>query len=126
MALVFLFSYRNPAHEQRAAEIVAEELPGVAVSVSHRLTQEWREYERTSTTVVNAYVQPIVDRYLGAFGRGSAGAASAARLLITQSNGGAFSLEAARSKPVHTIESGPGGGRRRLREPRRACSASTG
>ena len=68
VALVFLFSYRNPVHEQRAAAIVAEEMPGVAVSVSHRLTQEWREYERTSTTVVNAYVLPIVDRYLGAFG----------------------------------------------------------
>src|SRR6185369_16214768 len=47
VALTFLFSYRNPAHEQRAAEILAEELPDAAISVSHRLTQEWREYERT-------------------------------------------------------------------------------
>ena len=110
VAVVFLFSYRNPAHEQRAAEILAEELPGVALSVSHRLTQEWREYERTSTTVVNAYVQPIVERYLGQFGEGLAGRGFRGQLLITQSNGGAFSLAAARSKPVHTIESGPAAG----------------
>ena len=110
VALVFLFSYRNAAHEQRAAEILAEELPGVALSVSHRLTQEWREYERTSTTVVNAYVLPIVDRYLGAFGRRLGERGFRGRLLITQSNGGAFSLEAARAKPVHTIESGPAAG----------------
>jgi N-methylhydantoinase A len=80
-------------------------MPGVAVSVSHRLTQEWREYERTSTTVVNAYVLPIVDRYLGTFGTRLGERGFRGRLLITQSNGGAFSLEAARAKPVHTIES---------------------
>jgi N-methylhydantoinase A len=110
VAVTFLFSYRNPAHEQRAAEILTEELPGVAVSVSHRLTQEWREYERTSTTVVNAYVRPIVDRYLGAFGRRLGERGFRGRLLITQSNGGAFSVDAARAKPVHTIESGPAAG----------------
>jgi N-methylhydantoinase A len=110
VALVFLFSYRNPAHEQRAAEILAQALPGVSVSVSHRLTQEWREYERTSTTVVNAYLQPIVGRYLGEFGQGLAGRGFTGQVLITQSNGGAFSLAAARTKPVHTIESGPAAG----------------
>ena len=110
VALVFLFSYRNPAHEQRAAAILADVLPGVAISVSHRLTQEWREYERTSTTVVNAYLQPIVGRYLGEFGRGLVGRGFQGQVLITQSNGGAFSLEAAREKPVHTIESGPAAG----------------
>jgi N-methylhydantoinase A len=110
VAVVFVFSYRDPSHEQRAAEIVAAELPGATVSASHRITQEWREYERTSTTVVNAYIQPTIDRYLGAFGRGLAGRGFAGRLLVTQSNGGAFSLEAARSKPVHTMESGPAAG----------------
>ena len=90
---------------------MAEELPGVAVSVSHRITQEWREYERTSTTVVNAYIQP--DH--GPLPRGASSgrwpaAASAGQLLITQSNGGAFSVEAAAAKPVHTIESGPAAG----------------
>ncbi len=110
VAIVFLFSYRDPTHEQRAARIVASEMPGVSVSASHRITQEWREYERTSTTVVNAYVQPIMDRYLGAFGKGLAGRGFQGQLLVTQSNGGAFSLDAARSKPVHTIESGPAAG----------------
>ena len=110
VAVAFLFSYRSPAHEQRAAEIVAAALPGASVSVSHRITQEWREYERTSTTVVNAYIQPVLDRYLGAFGQGLAGRGFAGQLLITQSNGGASSLEAARSRPVHTIESGPAAG----------------
>ena len=110
VAVVFLFSYRNPAHERRAAEIVAEELPGVSVSASHRITQEWREYERTSTTVVNAYIQPIMERYLGAFDRALAGRGFRGRVLITQSNGGAFSIEAARRQPVHTIESGPAAG----------------
>jgi len=110
VAIVFLFSYRDPAHEQRAARIVAAEMPGVSVSASHRITQEWREYERTSTTVVNAYVQPIMDRYLGEFGRGLGGRGFTGVLLVTQSNGGAFSLEAARAKPVHTIESGPAAG----------------
>src|SRR5262245_40185615 len=110
VAIVFLFSYRDPAHEQRAARIVASEMPGVSVSASHRITQEWRGYERTSTTVVNAYVQPIMDRYLGAFGKGLAGRGFQGQLLVTQSSGGAFSLDAARSKPVHTIESGPAAG----------------
>jgi N-methylhydantoinase A len=110
VAVVFLYSYRSPAHEQRAAEIVAATLPGVSVSASHRITQEWREYERTSTTVVNAYIQPTLDRYLGDFGRGLARRGFGGQLLITQSNGGAFSIEAARTKPVHTIESGPAAG----------------
>ena len=118
VAVVFLFSYRSPAHEQRAAEIVAAALPGVSVSVSHRITQEWREYERTSTTVVNAYIQPMLDRYLGAFGRGLAGRGFGGQLLITQSNGGAFSVEAARHEAGAHDRVGPRGGRHRLREPR--------
>jgi N-methylhydantoinase A len=110
VAVCFLFSFRNPEHERRAAELVAEVLPAASISVSHRITQEWREYERTSTTVVNAYVRPIMDRYLGAFEQGLAGRGFRGQLLITQSNGGAFSLRAAASKPVHTIESGPAAG----------------
>jgi N-methylhydantoinase A len=110
VAIVFLFSYRDPAHERRAAEIVAEALPGASISVSHRITQEWREYERTSTTVVNAYIQPIMERYLRALDRGLTGRGFGGQLLITQSNGGAFSLAAALSRPVHGIESGPAAG----------------
>jgi N-methylhydantoinase A len=110
VAISFLFSFRNPEHERRAAELVRDALPFASVSVSHRITQEWREYERTSTTVVNAYIRPIMDRYLGAFEQGLARRGFCGQLLITQSNGGAFSLAAAASKPVHTIESGPAAG----------------
>jgi len=110
VAVIFLFSYRDPRHEQRAAEILAEELPGVALSVSHRLTQEWREYERTTTTVVNAYVLPVVDGYLSTFEQRLAARGFRGQLLITQSNGGACSVGTARVKPVHTIESGPAAG----------------
>ena len=110
VAICFLFSFRNPAHERRAAELVAETLPGAAISLSHHITQEWREYERTSTTVVNAYVRPTMDRYLGDFEKGMAARGFRGQLLITQSNGGAFSLAAASTKPVHTIESGPAAG----------------
>src|SRR5262249_55812907 len=110
VAVVVLYSYRDPSHEQRAAGIVAAQRPDpaeAAVSASHRITQEWREYERTSTTVVNAYIQPVMDRYLGAFGAALGGRGFRGQLLVTESNGGAFSLEASRSKPVHTMESGP-------------------
>lgn len=110
VAVTFLFSYYDPAHEQRAATILAEELPGVAISVSHRLSREWREYERTSTTVVNAYILPIVDRYLGTFEQRLAARRFRGRLLITQSNGGACSVAAARERAVHTLESGPAAG----------------
>ena len=110
VAVAFLFSYLDPVHEQRAAAILAEELPGVAISVSHRLSQEWREYERTSTAVVNAYLLPIVERYLGTFEQRLAERGFRGRALITQSNGGACSLAAARARPVHTIESGPAAG----------------
>lgn len=110
VAVAFLFSYRDPAHEQRAAAILAEALPQASVSASHQITQEWREYERTSTTVVNAFIRPVMDRYLGAFDRALAERGFAGQVLVTQSNGGAFSLEAARAKPVHTMESGPAAG----------------
>jgi N-methylhydantoinase A len=110
VAVTFLFSYLDPIHERRAAAILAEELPGVAVSVSHALTQEWREYERTSTTVVNAYVLPVVERYLATFEQRLADRGFRGRVLITQSNGGACALPAARARPVHTLESGPAAG----------------
>ncbi|MGE0315242.1 MAG: hydantoinase/oxoprolinase family protein [Lautropia sp.] len=110
VAIVFLFSYKSPEHERRAAEIVEAELPGVSISVSHRISQEWREYERTSTTVVNAYIQPVMARYLGAFDDSLRRRGFDGRILVTQSNGGAFSIDAARVKPVHTVESGPAAG----------------
>src|SRR2546430_16969644 len=99
-------------------------MPGVSVSASHRITQEWREYERTSTTVVNAYVQPIMDRYLGEFGRGLGGRGFTGELLVTQSNGGAVSLEAARPNPAHTMEAGPAAGATARANPPRVPGAA--
>ena len=97
VAVVFLFSYINPAHEKRAVELLRAKLPGVSISPSHRISQEWREYERTNTTVVNAYVQPIMERYLAELSRSLAERGFGGHLLITESNGGAFSVEAALS-----------------------------
>ena len=80
VAVAFLFSYVDPAHELRAEEILREELGEVAVSLSHRVAREWREYERTSSTVLDAYTAPVVRRYLrAARGRAAATAASPCR-----------------------------------------------
>lgn len=110
VAVMFLFSYVNPAHESRAVEILRRELPGVSVTASHSISREWREYERTSTTVVNAYIQPIMEKYLGAFDEALRGRGFEGTLLVTESNGGMFSVQSALSKPVHTLESGPAAG----------------
>src|SRR5262249_47364708 len=110
VAVTFLFSYLDPTHEQRAAAILAEELPGVAISVSHRLSREWREYERTNTTVVNAYVLPIVERYLATFEQRLAERGFRGSVLITQSNGGASSPSAAHDPAVPPLQSRPAAG----------------
>src|SRR5262249_14326001 len=67
VAVCFLHSYANPAHEQRAGEVLRREFPDLFVTLSHEILREFREYERTSTTVLNAYVGPRVSRYLGRF-----------------------------------------------------------
>jgi N-methylhydantoinase A len=104
VAISLLHAYANPAHEQAVAEaLAAVDLP---VSVSSTLVPEFREYERTSTTVVNAYVAPMMDRYLGRL----AAEAGAERVTIMGSSGGALPVERARSEPVHTVLSGPAGG----------------
>ena len=104
VAVALLHSYANAAHEQTVADSLAES--GLPVSVSSSLVPEFREYERTSTTVVNAYVAPMMDRYLGRL----ASEAGAERVTIMGSNGGALPVERARREPVHTVLSGPAGG----------------
>lgn len=104
VAVCFLHSYANPRHEDAVAE--ALEGLGLPLSVSSRLLPEFREYERTSTTVMNAYVAPLMDRYLGRL----ANEAGADRVTIMGSNGGALPIERARREPVHTVLSGPAGG----------------
>jgi N-methylhydantoinase A len=110
VAIVFLFSYVNSAHEKKAATILRQELPDVSITVSHMISQEWREYERTSTSVVNAYIQPIMEKYLRAFSGALKEHGFKGDIVITESNGGAFSVEAALQKPVYTLESGPAAG----------------
>jgi N-methylhydantoinase A len=104
IAISLLHSYANPAHERRVAEAV--DGLGLPLSVSSTLVPEFREYERTSTTVVNAYVAPLMDSYLGRL----ATEAGADRVRIMGSNGGALPVARARREPVHTVLSGPAGG----------------
>jgi N-methylhydantoinase A len=110
LAVCLLNSYANPAHEERIAEIVRRRAPQLTLSVSAEVLPEIREYERTSTTVINAYVMPIVKRYLGTLRAGLDGRDAKAPLMIMQSNGGLMTDEAAAAKPVHVIESGPAAG----------------
>jgi len=104
LAVVLLHSYANPGHEEAVAR--ALENLGLPLSVSSRLLPEYREYERTSTTVVNAYVAPIMSRYLERLHRES----GADPVHIMASNGGAVPVERAIREPVHTVLSGPAGG----------------
>ncbi len=109
VAICFLHAYVNSRHESRAGEILRRLLPGVHISLSHEVASEWREYERTSTTVINAYVAPIIDSYLGALEEKLAGKLQTP-VHIMQSNGGIMTSQVARSKPIQTLFSGPVGG----------------
>jgi 5-oxoprolinase (ATP-hydrolysing) len=106
VAICFLHAYANPAHELRAAELAREHVPQLAVSISSDIAGQLGEYQRFSTTVANAYVQPRLDRYLGEIDRWL----SHGKLLLMGSNGGTLSVEAARKQPITMIESGPAAG----------------
>ncbi len=118
VAVCFLFSFLRPEHERAIARRLRAE--GISVSVSHEILPEFREFERTSTTVVNAYLAPVMSRYLGeierhvAKGAGPKVAAKSrrprAQVRVMQSNGGMLSARAASREPVRTILSGPAGG----------------
>ena len=110
IAICFLHSYANPAHERRAAEIVHEEAPHVAVSLSSEISPVIREYERTSTTVVNAYVMTAVRDYLGRLEEALRGLEYRGRLFVMQSGGGIATAETMARFPVRMIESGPAAG----------------
>ncbi len=110
VAICLLHAYVNPAHEERIAEIVRARLPGVSLSISSEITRELKEFERTSTTVIDAYVKPIVERYLASLRDRLHAAGISARLLVMQSNGSVMSVAAARAQPCFIIESGPAAG----------------
>ena len=110
IAVCLLHSFANPAHELLIQDVIRKKAPHLPCSISCEVLPEIKEYERTSTTVVNAYVTPIVARYLRALRKGLDDAGVRARVLLMQSNGGLTTDAAAVERPVHIIESGPAGG----------------
>ena len=110
VAIAFLHSYVNPENEQRVAEALGRLAPDIAVSLSSRVLPEYMEYERTATTVINAYVKPLVQRYLHRLQDRLNQEGFRAGLFVTLSNGGLASVRAAGDFPVRMIESGPAAG----------------
>lgn len=110
VAICFLHAFTNPAHELEALDIVSELLPDVAISVSHQVAPGMREYPRTSTTVANAYVQPITEEYMARVEDGLRESGISAPLNIMLSSGGTTTVEAASKFPIRLVESGPSGG----------------
>jgi N-methylhydantoinase A len=106
----FLNSYVNPEHERRAREIAHSAHPELPISISSDLVSEYREYERTLTAVLNAYVQPQVIRYVDGLDRLLAADGFGGRLNVVRSDGGTMSARAAKERPVDTAFSGPSGG----------------
>jgi N-methylhydantoinase A len=110
VAVSLLHAYRNPEHERRIGEFLEERMPDCYISLSSVVLPEIQEFERTSTTVVNAYVQPLIARYLGALRRRLEAADAVAPILVMQSNGGLVPAGTAAERPVTIIESGPAAG----------------
>src|SRR5881396_1654581 len=110
LAICLLHAYLNPVHEKRLAELVAREAPHVTVTMSHEVSPTFREYERTSTTVVNAYVMTAVREYLRGLAAAMAERGCRGRLFVMQSSGGVATAEAMQRYPVRMIESGPAAG----------------
>jgi len=110
VAVGFLHSYANAAHERRAGELLARKLPGVTVSLSHEVSPEMREFERFSTTCANAYVQPKMATYLGALQAALTQAGFKCPLLLMLSGGGVTTVDTSIRFPVRLVESGPAGG----------------
>ena len=111
LAVGYLFSHANPAHELRTREILREELgEGVTISLSHEAANEWREYERTSSAVLEAYIGPVVQHYLSSLTDTLRERQLSVPLHVMQSSGGVNTAESARHRPLQTLLSGPVGG----------------
>jgi N-methylhydantoinase A len=110
LAISFLHAYINPAHEERARALINRAMPELAVTISSEVCREIREYERTSTVVANAYVLPMMERYLSHMEAGLKRIGAACPLLLMMSSGGICTVETARRFPVRLVESGPAGG----------------
>ncbi len=110
VAISLLFSFVNPDHEKRVAAIVAEEMPGVHISCSHQVLPRSPEYDRTSTTVVNAYVAPRVTSYLESLVTRVREAGYRKQLMVMQASGGVMTREYIEGSPIRVLASGPAGG----------------
>ncbi len=111
VAICFIHAYVNPVHELRAREILQDALgDAVSITLSHEIAREWREYERASSAVMNAYIAPIVQRYLSSLEQELADFGVDTPLHVMQSSGGVIRARSAREQPVHTLLSGPVGG----------------
>lgn len=110
IGVVFLHSYANPQHEARCAEILRSALPGVSVSASFEVSRQWREYERSNTVALNAYVQPIILKYFANLERALSDAGMQSPCFAMQSNGGIATFDQVTRAPLALVESGPSGG----------------
>jgi N-methylhydantoinase A len=110
VAICFMHSYVNPAHEQRAGEIFKQAMPSLSVTLSSEVCPEIREYERTSTAVANAYVQQLIDGYLARMDEALHAEEYRGAVYLVTSGGGLMSIDTARKFPVRLVESGPAGG----------------
>ncbi len=110
IAICFLHAYRNPAHEQRARELVEASWPGVTVCASHEVLAEFREFERCASTLVNASLMPVMASYLDRFDAGVRALGVPRSPRVMQSNGGAVTPAAVKRLPINTFFSGPAGG----------------
>jgi len=110
VAVCFLHSYANPAHELLMAEILYQEYPTFLVSLSHQLSREYREYERTSTVVLDAYIKSVIRGYVAKLDNALRVEGFGGHFLLTRSGGGAMTAASAAEQPVHTVLSGPAGG----------------
>jgi N-methylhydantoinase A len=110
IAIQFLHSYAEPRHETACVHYLRARLPGIAITASHQITREWREYERVNTTVLNAYVQPIIQSYFDTLERSLRHRGLRCPLFAMQSNGGTTSFGWAREHPITLLESGPAAG----------------
>jgi N-methylhydantoinase A len=110
VAICLLHSYANPTNESAIADVLRGELPGTTVVQSSEIMREWREYDRSSTTAVSAYVGPLIERYVSTLQRELSEAGVVAPLHIMQSNGGLIAADLAAKAAVNTILSGPAGG----------------
>ena len=110
VAICLIHAYVNPKHELELRELLRGEFPELSITLSHEIAREWREYERASTAVLNAYIAPRVERYLATLEHELSELRVSSPLYVMQSNGGITSARSARSEPIQTLLSGPVGG----------------